>query len=68
MGLTADRLYQLKLIDQVLPEPLGGAHRGVDAMAKRLQQALTHQLEVLKEISIEELLARRYERLLAIGL
>ncbi|MBI5447548.1 MAG: acetyl-CoA carboxylase carboxyltransferase subunit alpha [Gammaproteobacteria bacterium] len=65
MGLTAERLKQLNLIDQVLPEPLGGAHRGVDEMAKRLQQAFIHQLEILKESSIDRLLEKRYARLMS---
>jgi len=67
MNLTADRLKQLGLIDQVVPEPLGGAHRGLEEMAKRLQQTFIHQLEVLKESSLEALLSRRYTRLTSIG-
>lgn len=65
MGLTADRLKQLNLIDQVLPEPLGGAHRGIEEMVKRLQQTFIHQLEILKESSIDRLIEKRYSRLMS---
>lgn len=68
MGLTADRLKELGLIDQVLPEPLGGAHRDTDDMAKRLQRTFTHQLERLKELPIDALLEKRYARLMSVGL
>lgn len=68
MGVTADHLKSLGLVDQVLPEPLGGAHRGIDDMAKRLQRILVHQLETLKAMPIDALLEKRYARLMSVGL
>ncbi len=67
MGMTSKRLLELGLIDEIVPEPLGGAHRAVDDMADRLKGVLAEQLKVLTEIDIEDLLAKRHERLMAIG-
>jgi len=67
MGITSDRLAGLNLIDQVIPEPLGGAHRDVDAMAANIKRALIEGLDQLSSIPMDELLARRYERLMAFG-
>lgn len=64
MGLTAARLHELGIVDEVLTEPLGGAHRDHDQIAERVRQSLSRQLEALKQLSPEELVARRYERLL----
>ncbi|KAF0192598.1 MAG: acetyl-CoA carboxylase carboxyl transferase subunit alpha [Gammaproteobacteria bacterium] len=64
MGITAQRLLDLKLIDQVVPEPLGGVHRDIDTMAARLKAALKDNLDMLDEYSLDQLLARRHERLL----
>jgi acetyl-CoA carboxylase carboxyl transferase subunit alpha len=55
------------LVDDVLPEPLGGAHRNVGAMAETLKKALLDTLMRLDQYSIDELLAERYKRLLAYG-
>lgn len=65
MGLTADRLSELKLVDDVLQEPLGGAHRDMDMMADRIKAGLLKSLERLKALSTEELLEQRYNRLMA---
>jgi len=67
MGITSDRLKKLELIDQVIPEPLGGAHRDVDTMAVNLKQALLEGLDRLSSMPLDELLAARYERLMAFG-
>lgn len=67
LGLTAERLYDLGLIDEILPEPLGGAHRDVDAMAKQMKSRLIHRLKSLQALSIEDLLAKRYQKLMAAG-
>jgi len=67
MGITAPRLRELGLIDAVVEEPLGGAHRDPALMADRLQQALSSQLEQLVEMPIDRLLERRYRRLMAYG-
>ncbi len=64
LGITANRLLELQLIDEVLPEPLGGAHRAPDVMCETLANTLTHTLETLRTLSIEQVLQRRYERLM----
>ena len=48
LGITSGRLYELGLVDQVIPEPLGGAHRDVDAMAENIKQSLIKTLDSLK--------------------
>lgn len=68
MGITADRLSELGLVDQVVSEPLGGAHRDQALMAANLKKHLLETLEKLNGFSKEELLERRYERLMAYGI
>jgi acetyl-CoA carboxylase carboxyl transferase subunit alpha len=68
MGVTAEQIYKLGLVDQVLPEPLGGAHRDYDVMANTLKQVLTEQLATLQSFSLDQLIAKRYQRLMAYGL
>jgi acetyl-CoA carboxylase carboxyl transferase subunit alpha len=63
MGITADGLTRLGLVDEVVPEPLGGAHRDIEAMARTLKTALKTSLDELSAIPLERLLERRYERL-----
>jgi acetyl-CoA carboxylase carboxyl transferase subunit alpha len=67
MGMTSKRLLELALIDEIVPEPLGGAHRGIDEMAARLKTVLTDQLTALSALDLEALLGKRYDRLMAIG-
>ncbi len=67
LGLTAQRLYQLGLIDEVLEEPLGGAHRDPAAMAAALKAALIRNLDELEPLSVEELRQRRTARIAAFG-
>jgi len=67
MGITADSLSKIQLIDEVLAEPLGGAHRDVDAMAKTLKQALLANIETLCSMPTEQLLEARYARLMQYG-
>ncbi|HGN2347884.1 TPA: acetyl-CoA carboxylase carboxyl transferase subunit alpha [Proteus mirabilis] len=67
MGITANRLKELKLIDTVIPEPLGGAHRHYDEMAASLKAQLKADLAQLDEFDIEELTNRRYQRLMEYG-
>ncbi|PKM23127.1 MAG: acetyl-CoA carboxylase carboxyl transferase subunit alpha [Gammaproteobacteria bacterium HGW-Gammaproteobacteria-14] len=65
MGLTAARLNELGIVDEVLPEPLGGAHRDYDQIAERVRQSLGLQLDKLGKLSADELVARRYKRLVS---
>ncbi|MDX1587449.1 MAG: acetyl-CoA carboxylase carboxyl transferase subunit alpha [Oleiphilaceae bacterium] len=67
MGVTADRLKSLGVADQIVKEPLGGAHRNPEAMAAELAAALTENLEQLQQLSTEELLDKRYQKLTAYG-
>lgn len=67
MGITADRLRQLKLVDEVLKEPLGGAHRDIDATAQVLKNALIAHLDGLTRLSLDELLDARYQKLMSFG-
>jgi acetyl-CoA carboxylase carboxyl transferase subunit alpha len=67
LGLTADRLLKLKLIDGIIPEPPGGAHRDLEWMAGTLRAALCEQLQQLDALTVDELLEQRYRRLMAYG-
>ncbi|HLD67923.1 MAG TPA: acetyl-CoA carboxylase carboxyltransferase subunit alpha [Pseudomonas sp.] len=67
MGITAERLKGLGIVDQVIDEPLGGAHRDPATAAESIRKTLTRQLEMLRKFDPQELLARRYERLMSYG-
>ena len=67
MGLTADRLAKLGLVDQVLKEPLGGAHRDPEAAAASIKAAVLAQLDALAALSPEALVAARAQRLAGFG-
>ena len=67
MGITAQRLKTLGLIDKIVNEPLGGAQRDHAAMAQNLKKALQDALKQLSGLSTAELLATRYERLMSYG-
>jgi acetyl-CoA carboxylase carboxyl transferase subunit alpha len=67
MGITAERLLKLKLVDEVVPEPLGGAHRDPQATAEALKQSLTQALATLKGLPLDTLLVERRQRLAGYG-
>lgn len=67
MGMTANRLKELKIIDTVIPEPLGGAHRDYVQASKNLKQQLLTDLAILKKLDMEILLAERYQKIMAFG-
>ncbi len=67
MGLTAPRLKELSLIDAVIQEPLGGAHREPSEAATELKKQLLTQLEQVTSMDREELLETRYQRLMSYG-
>ncbi|WP_323951883.1 acetyl-CoA carboxylase carboxyl transferase subunit alpha [Aeromonas caviae] len=67
MGITAQRLKELKLIDNIVEEPLGGAHRDVEKMAKHLKARIKQDLDALRPLDSEHLLEQRYQRLLGYG-
>ena len=67
MGITADSLQKLGLIDEILPEPLGGAHRDPQAMAKTLKASLLSALDALGSVPVDQLTEARYARLMQYG-
>jgi acetyl-CoA carboxylase carboxyl transferase subunit alpha len=67
MGITAQRLKELKLIDNIVEEPLGGAHRNVVLMAERLKARIKQDLDALRPLESDQLLEQRYQRLLGYG-
>jgi acetyl-CoA carboxylase carboxyl transferase subunit alpha len=67
MGVSASQIKELGLINQIVSEPLGGAHRDHDSMAANLKATLKQQLAQLLSLSTEELLAQRYARLMSFG-
>lgn len=67
MGITSDRLKEQGLIDEIIPEPLGGAHRDVETMSKRMKQTLLDHLARLEQLSMDQLLENRYQRIMGYG-
>jgi acetyl-CoA carboxylase carboxyl transferase subunit alpha len=67
LGITAARLKTLGLIDRIVPEPLGGAHRDPEQMLQNLRRALTEARRDLGKLSADKRLEVRYQRLMAYG-
>ncbi len=67
LGITSDRLLQLGLVDEVIPEPLGGAHKDPEKVAGKVGDCVAAQLEELNQLTTESLLEERYQRLLSYG-
>jgi acetyl-CoA carboxylase carboxyl transferase subunit alpha len=67
MGITAERLKSLNIVDKVISEPLGGAHRDPAAMSANIRAELNEQLDMLSTFDQDALLARRYDRLMSYG-
>ncbi len=67
MGITADSLHRLGLVDEIVPEPLGGAHREPETMARNLKNALLANLDRLATVPPDSLTTRRYQRLMQVG-
>jgi len=67
LGITADHLKKVGLADEVIPEPLGGAHRNIEAIMESVRQSLIKQLSRLKKQPIDILLSTRYQRLMSYG-
>jgi acetyl-CoA carboxylase carboxyl transferase subunit alpha len=65
--LTAQRLKELKLIDSIVPEPIGGAHRHYDGMMLSMNKALKHALFEVGDLSEKDLLERRHKRFMSYG-
>jgi len=67
MGITAKRLKELELIDDIVREPLGSAYRDIDTTARSIKQALVAALEGIEKVGLDKLLDQRYERLMSYG-
>lgn len=67
MGMTAPRLKALGIIDTIIPEPAGGAHRNYQQAADNLREQLLRDLAALSALPEDELLAQRYQKLMSFG-
>ena len=67
MRLTAPDLFAMGIVDAVIPEPLGGAHTDPEATCQRVGEAIGHALSELERLSVQDLLARRYQRFRSLG-
>ena len=67
LGITAKRLAELKLIDRIIEEPLGGAHRDHAEISRRVKEVLTEQLRTVQNMPMADLLFRRFVRIMAYG-
>jgi len=67
MKLSADNIFELKLIDEIIKEPLGGAHRNYDQASLQIKNSIINNLERLNQIPLNELVEKRYERLMSYG-
>lgn len=67
LGITAEKLSKLGLVDRIIPEPLGGAHRDYDSIAENIREALQSSLRELRALNSDQLLEKRYQRLMGFG-
>jgi len=67
LGITSGRLEELGLIDRIVPEPLGGAHRDFDEVARNVKSAILDNLNHLDTLPLEQLVEERYQRLMSFG-
>jgi acetyl-CoA carboxylase carboxyl transferase subunit alpha len=67
LKMTPKDLLQLGVIDEILPEPLGGAHRDYQKIAEALRKAISHHLNKLEGLALDEILRQRYEKFRRMG-
>ncbi|MDF1677121.1 MAG: acetyl-CoA carboxylase carboxyltransferase subunit alpha [Legionellaceae bacterium] len=67
MGVAAENIFEHQLIDRIIKEPLGGAHRNPDAVMVDLKKMLEEELATLRAMPLDALLAERYDKLMALG-
>jgi acetyl-CoA carboxylase carboxyl transferase subunit alpha len=67
MKLSAKDLYELKIIDEIIPEPLGGAHRDRNLILSNVRESISKNLSLFNEMSVEEILDQRRNKFLKIG-
>jgi acetyl-CoA carboxylase carboxyl transferase subunit alpha len=67
MNITSDRLKELNIIDGIIPEPLGGAHRDFVGTANNIKKSLMNELNTLSKLSVEDRNSKRYDKLMSFG-
>ena len=67
MGVTSSILKDMGIVDATIEEPMGGAHRNVDMVAQRMKAHIIAQLDELEQLPLEDMLAKRYQRLMSYG-
>ena len=67
MKVSSSELKKIKIVDEIIQEPLGGAHRDYDLIAQNIKGSLIRNLSILNKLPINDLLERRYERILSVG-
>ena len=67
MGVTSAILQDLGIVDETIPEPMGGAHRDIETMAATLKERLIIQVDDLQQVPLDELVEKRYQRLMSYG-
>ena len=67
MNITSGRLKELEIVDDIIPEPLGGAHRDYDSTAANIRKALAAELKELSAMSVEQRNSKRYDKLMSFG-
>jgi acetyl-CoA carboxylase carboxyl transferase subunit alpha len=67
MKVSSTELKKIKIVDEIIQEPLGGAHRDYDLIAQNIKGSLIRNLSILNKMPINDLLERRYERILSVG-
>jgi acetyl-CoA carboxylase carboxyl transferase subunit alpha len=67
MNITSDRLKELEIVDGIIPEPLGGAHRDYESTAANIRKALAVELKELSAVSVEQRNSKRYDKLMSFG-
>mgnify|MGYP001350637386 FL=1 len=67
MKVSSTELKKIKIVDEIIQEPLGGAHRDYDLIAQNIKGSLIRNLSILNKLPIDDLLERRYERILSVG-
>jgi len=67
LGITSDRLYELNLVDEIIKEPMSGAHRDLQTTSENMRESLKENLSRLTKMNVNELLEARYERLTSYG-
>ena len=67
MGITAKQIIEMGIIDEIIDEPLGGAHRDIEMMAANLKQILIERLKEVSAMPTQQLTEKRYQKLMSIG-